>query len=88
MNVIVSPKFQKDLDIINDENLEDNVIVLIEFLYSINTLSEISNLKKMKGFKNAFRIRLGDYRVGFLFENNAIQLSRIAHRKNIYDIFP
>jgi mRNA interferase RelE/StbE len=88
MNVIVSPKFQKDLDRINDENLEDNVIVLIEFLYSINKLSEISNLKKMKGFKNAFRIRLGDYRVGFLFENNAIQLSRIAHRKNIYDIFP
>jgi hypothetical protein len=43
MNVIVSPKFQKDLDRINDENLEDNVIVLIEFLYSINKLSEISN---------------------------------------------
>jgi mRNA-degrading endonuclease RelE of RelBE toxin-antitoxin system len=42
----------------------------------------------MKGFKNAFRIRIGDYRVGFLFQDNAIMLGRIAHRKNIYDIFP
>ncbi len=88
MKVIVSPKFQKDLDKIDDEKLFDDVITFIEFLYTTSTLSEIPNLKKLKNFKNAFRARIGNYRVGILFEDNIIKLGRIAHRKNFYDIFP
>jgi mRNA interferase RelE/StbE len=88
MNVIVSPKFQKDLDKIDDDNLIEEVINLIDFLHTVTRLSEIPNLKKMQGFKTAFRIRVGDYRIGILFEENTIKFARIAHRKSIYDIFP
>jgi len=49
---------------------------------------EIPNLKKMKGHTNAYRIRFGDYRIGFLFENNTIILSRVMNRKEIYRYFP
>ena len=42
----------------------------------------------MKGFKNAFRIRVGDYRIGVLIEKDTIKFGRIALRKDIYDIFP
>ncbi len=88
MNVIVSPKFQKDLDKIDDEKLFDDVLTLIEFLDTISMLSEIPNLKKLKNFKNAFRARIGNYRVGILFEDNTIKLGRVAHRKKFYDVFP
>ncbi len=49
---------------------------------------EIPHLKKMKGYKNAYRIRFGDYRIGFLFENNSIVLSRVMNRNEIYRYFP
>ncbi len=49
---------------------------------------EIPNLKKMKGYKNAYRIRFGEYRIGLLFENNNIKLSRVMNRKEIYRYFP
>ena len=51
-------------------------------------LSEIVNCKKLKGFKTAFRIRWGQYRIGFYFENNTVELVRILQRKNIYKFFP
>ncbi|WP_374754821.1 type II toxin-antitoxin system RelE family toxin [Dyadobacter psychrophilus] len=44
--------------------------------------------KKLKGFSNAYRIRIGDYRVGIFVENNIVELARIAHRKDIYKVFP
>ncbi len=88
MKVIVSPKFQRDLDKMDDNDLGDNIIVLIKLLYTIEKPSKIPNLKKMKGFKNAFRIIIGNYRVGALIENDTIMLGRLAHRKDIYNIFP
>ena len=53
-----------------------------------NTLSEIKNLKKMQGFLNCYRIKIGDYRIGLYFENNIVELVRLAHRKEIYKLFP
>ncbi len=42
----------------------------------------------MKGAKNAFRIRVGDYRIGILIEKETVKFARVALRKDIYDIFP
>jgi mRNA interferase RelE/StbE len=50
-------------------------------------LSEI-NAEKLSGYKNAYRIRLGNYRIGFYKEGDAIVLSRILDRKEIYRYFP
>lgn len=44
--------------------------------------------KKLTGFKNAYRIRMGEYRIGFVFENGTIELIRILGRKDIYKYFP
>ena len=51
-------------------------------------LARIFSLKKMKGFKNAFRVRIGNYRMGILIEKDTVKIARIALRKDIYDIFP
>ena len=40
---------------------------------NIDKLSEIENCKKLKGSKNAFRIKLGHYRIGFIFEKELMK---------------
>ena len=61
---------------------------IIEELQKVSKPSEINNIKKLKGFKSAYRIKMGDYRIGFILENNLIKLSRIMNRKEIYRYFP
>jgi len=43
--------------------------------------------KKLKGFKNLFRIRIGDYRIIFSINHNEkqIEILKIGDRKNIYE---
>ncbi len=56
---------------------------IIEELHRINRLEEIKNLNKLKGFKTAYRIRLRDFRIGFIYENEEIILSRVMNRKEV-----
>ncbi len=53
-----------------------------------HNISEIKNQKKIKGHKNAYRIRMGDYRLGIFIDNERITLSRVLHRKDVYHYFP
>lgn len=45
-----------------------------------------SGYKKLKGFKNQFRIRIGDYRVIYSIEHRQliIEILKIGDRKDIY----
>jgi mRNA interferase RelE/StbE len=49
---------------------------------------EIINLKKLSGYKSAFRVRIGDYRIGVIIEKNTVTFVAFAHRKEIYNRFP
>lgn len=40
--------------------------------------------KKIKGEKNVFRFRVGDYRIVFQAEKETITLHKLGHRKEIY----
>lgn len=65
-----------------------HLATIIESFDSIKKLSELNSCKKLSGFKNAYRLRLGNYRIGFFFENETIFLVRILSRKDIYKFFP
>lgn len=88
MKVEFLSKFNKDLTKIDDDRVKTSVLKIIEHLELANNLSEIQNLKKLKGHKSAFRIKLGDYRIGIFIEGNVVEMARIVHRKDIYKIFP
>jgi mRNA interferase RelE/StbE len=64
------------------------LINIIEKIESADKLANITSCKKIKGSTNAYRIRLGNYRIGFYFEDGAIELVRILNRKDIYKYFP
>jgi len=89
MIVEFDKSFGKSLDNLNDKSLFPKIEKLIEKIESSITLSEISNLKKLAGYKNYYRFRLGDYRVSIeKINEKTIRFIIIAHRKNIYNKFP
>lgn len=51
---------------------------------------ELGYLGKMKGYKDKYKIRVGDYRIGLTIDkkNQTTICHRVAHRKEIYKIFP
>lgn len=51
---------------------------------------ELGYLEKLKGYDDKYKIRVGDYRIGVTVnsETKTLICQRIAHRKDIYRIFP
>lgn len=88
MKVEFLKRFSKDLDDIKSKSVKQSVVRLIVLMETIDALDKIPNTKKLKGHRSAYRIRVGDYRLGFFFENSTILLARFLHRKDIYKLFP
>ncbi len=88
MKVEFLDRFSKDLDKLKVKHVKVGVLKLILRLEAANNLSEIPNLKKLAGHKSAYRIRIGDYRLGMFIEGSSVQLARILDRKDIYKVFP
>lgn len=88
MKVEFLKKFSKDLDDIKTRTVKPALIRIIELMEATDSLDKIPNTKKLKGHKSAYRTRIGDYRLGFFFQDSTIILARFVHRKDIYKIFP
>lgn len=88
MQVEFLRKFSRDIDQISVKSVKSNLAKLIRQMESEENLNNISHLKKLAGHKSAYRVRLGDYRVGFFYENHKVIFARIVHRKDIYKEFP
>jgi mRNA interferase RelE/StbE len=61
------------------------VIVQVE---EAATLQKVENLKKLKGGERYYRIRVGDYRIGLIFEQAGLVFVRCLHRRDIYRYIP
>ncbi|MGN6297694.1 MAG: type II toxin-antitoxin system RelE family toxin [Ginsengibacter sp.] len=88
MDVIITKQFEKDTEKELSQKMRLRLADIIEELQKVSKPSEINNIKKLRGFKSAYRIKIGDYRIGFILEDNLIKLSRIMNRKEIYRYFP
>lgn len=88
MEFVVATSFNKDIAKLKDGKTARKLETLILKLQLSNSLPEISGVKKMSGSLNAYRLRVGDYRVGFYLEDITIRLTAFAHRKDIYKKFP
>ena len=88
MVVEYSRRFLKDLDKLNQASVRRDIKDIIAQIENAASLAEITNIKKLKGYQFAYRIRSGDYRIGLFIENNIVELARVADRKEIYKVFP
>lgn len=88
MNVRYESSFARDLKRIKDAILRKRIAALIVRLEAASDLSEIEGVKKLKDASDAFRLRMGDYRLGFLMRDGDVILVRFLDRKEIYRHFP
>ena len=88
MNVEFRKSFIKDLKSISDKNLLRRVKSVIEIVEKSESLTEVANLKKLKANENHFRLRIGEYRLGFVLDTEKVIFVRFLHRKDIYKFFP
>jgi mRNA interferase RelE/StbE len=80
--------FLKAIKKIEDNLLKVEIKNAILNIESAENIRQINNLKKLKGYKQFYRIRIGSYRIGIKIEADTVIFVEIDHRKNIYRIFP
>ena len=60
----------------------------IEQVEKAQSLQALTNIKRLKGGGNYYRIRIGDYRLGLVVEGDVATFVRCLDRKQIYRYFP
>lgn len=88
MNVEFKASFVKDLRRTRDQSLKRRVKEVIELVEQADTLQEIGGIRKLRGGEQYYRIRIGDYRLGLMLEEDKVVFVRFLHRKDIYRYFP
>ena len=69
MNTQYLPSFIKDLKALKSTPVFEPIQALVfAEIPNITKFEDIANLKKLKGYENADRIRLGDHRIGVVFD--------------------
>ena len=88
MNTAFRESFDSDLSAIRDAALLRRIKKAIEHVEAARTFQQIPNLKRLEASGKYYRIRVGDYRLGFVFEQGAVTFVRCLDRKEIYRYFP
>ena len=88
MKTAFRESFDSDLSVITDASRLRRIHKIIEQVEAARTFQQIPNLKRLEASGKYYRIRLGEYRLGFVFENGAVTFVRCLHRKEIYRYFP
>ncbi|GAB3935062.1 type II toxin-antitoxin system RelE/ParE family toxin [Larkinella terrae] len=93
MQIFIDNSFGRDA-----KKLPDSVVAELNEIYkaleAAHSLGEVVyDIKKIEGHRKrkAFRLKLEknrEYRIGFYLEGESIVLSRILHRRDIYNSFP
>ena len=88
MNTLFRESFDTDLSALSDAGLLRRIKKVIEQVEAARTFQQIPNLKRLDAKGKYYRIRVGDYRVGFVFAHGAVTFVRCLNRKEIYRYFP
>jgi mRNA-degrading endonuclease RelE of RelBE toxin-antitoxin system len=87
MEVQFLRSFEKDLNKA-DSTVRRKILSLVARMEAIRSVSELPQVKKLKGHEDAFRLRVGQFRLGFFVQGNVVQLARLLDRRDIYRYFP
>jgi len=88
MNVVFKTSFLRDVKKIKMQHILEQISIVIESSEKSQHISDIPNIKQIKGSRNYFRIRIGSYRIGLALDNGILYFVRCLPRKDIYKLFP
>jgi len=80
--------FLRDFKAVRDKQLMARLRQAIEQVENAQSLSSLPQVKQLKGGRNHYRIRIGEYRVALTVEGETATFVRFLHRKEIYRYFP
>jgi len=81
--------FLKDLVELPSTYRKKIEVMVFEDIPSLHHITDKIDLKKIKGYENYYRIRIGAYRIGCEIQaGNKIIFYRVKNRKDIYKVFP
>ncbi len=68
------------------QRIQQRILDAVQLL-SLNPYTELLQIKKMKGADSLYQVRIQNYRVIYLIENQIIKITiiKIGHRKEVYD---
>ena len=83
-SVVLKSSAQKELDALDDpvfRRIDRKILALAED-------PRPAGCKKLKGYKDQWRIRIGDWRVVYLVDDSTkrVSVTRVGHRREVYDL--
>lgn len=88
MEIRYRTSFGRDLRRERNSDLRRRVERIVEQLQRAPSVASVPGLAAMQGYKNHYRIRVGDYRPGVIVDGDSVILVRLLHRREIYRHFP
>ncbi len=89
MKLEISKKFEKQVYQLKDKSVKRKLSAIITKIEKINSLSEITNIKPIKGYPGHYRIKMGDYRIGISLEKEVVWFLFFGKRdESTYKKFP
>jgi mRNA-degrading endonuclease RelE of RelBE toxin-antitoxin system len=89
LNVQYRQIFLKDLKKLKKQTVYQQIYQLaFVTLPEATSIQVVPNVKMLVGTTNRYRIRVGDYRVGFEINGDTLELTRVLHRREFYRYFP
>lgn len=88
MEVRFENSFLRDVKAIKDQTAKRDLERLLIKVKEVESLSEIQGVKKIKGYRDYYRIKIKNYRVGIKLQGSVVIFVRVLSRKDIYRYFP
>lgn len=82
MKVILSPRAEKQLRKIT----KIDQITIAKKIREIRDAEKVASKERLEGYKNIFRVRVGDYRIVYRKQTSELYIILIRHRRDVYDL--
>jgi mRNA interferase RelE/StbE len=88
--ILVSPTFLNDLSSLPAKTQRRVEQFVFGALPAMTDPGRVGRLEKLKGSRDFYKVRFGDYRVGLRLDGRQRQVHvlRVLHRRDIYRHFP
>ena len=80
--------FLKEIKNLKNNSLKLAIAQCIIQVEKAENIDKIKSIKKLVGYRNYYRIRIGEYRIGLKIEYPVVYFVTVLHRKDIYSHFP
>ena len=84
VEVRLTTQFNRELGRIRDRRVAQSVEQAIDTLKAANQLIEVAGVTRLVNRGPRYRMRIGDYRLIMLMDDEGLTLERLLHRREAY----